>query len=198
MFKTASRRILQWFIGAVCFLCLSPVAFAQQFPWWTSAPWSWTPAPKATRWPPAPKTLSVTGKADHELIVGGAGDGLTDCAPVTPPVIDLDAPPSHGIVCLRPADYVIAETYGFSDHCLGRKTSGVYVIYLPRHGYTGADSLRYTVRHSRGPATSNLNLTIAPDTSPSPGALPADFSAPGNDPPPQSLGPIPACAALVS
>jgi hypothetical protein len=58
--------------------------------------------------------------------------------------------------------------------------------------------LRYTGWYSRGPKTVNLNLTIAPEAPPSPGALralPADISAPGNDAP-QSLRPIPVCAAL--
>ncbi len=200
MFKNARRHTLRRLIGAVGFLCLCPAAFAQQFPSY-APPWSLAPTAKSPRWPPAPKTLSITGKADHELMLWGAGEmnpgNTADCAPAKPPAIDLDAPPSHGIVCLRPADYIIGETYGFNDHCLGKKTSGVYVIYLPRHGYTGADALRYTIRFSKGPATVNFNLTIVPDTTPSPGALPADITAPGNDTS-QSLGPIPACTALVS
>lgn len=210
MFK---RHTFQRFIDAVCFLCLCPVAFAQQFPWWMPAPSSWALTPKSPHWPPAPiiptisapiipsrtVTLSRTGKADHELMVWGHGTlNPTDCSPLEPPpAIDLEAPPGHGILCLRPANYLIGNTFGEADYCLGKKTSGVYVIYLPRHGYTGADTLRYTARPPRGRITVNANLTIVPDTPPSPGPVPADISAPGNDTP-QSLGPIPACTALVS
>jgi hypothetical protein len=75
--------------------------------------------------------------------------------------------------------------------------TGVRIVYLPRHGYIGADTLRYPVRSWIGRITYSVDVTIAPDTSTSRNAVPADISSPANDTL-QSPGPIPACTALAS
>jgi len=71
-----------------------------------------------------------------------------------------------------------------SEHRKGRKVSGIRVLYLPRHAYTGVDTFRYAVRSLRlGPMRFNFNLTLVADTSPSRNAVPADISAPADDTP---------------
>jgi hypothetical protein len=150
----------------------------------------------------APPQPSKTGKANHELVLRtyGKHDPNKDCASLEPPRINLDQPPIHGVVCLRRTDYTIRWVCSNrSAHCVGRKANGVSVVYLPRHGYIGADTLVYTVHMSPGPVTFNTSLTIEPDAPPSPGAsaVPADISAPAGDTP-QSPGPIPMCPALMS
>ena len=140
--------------------------------------------------------MSRTGKADHERPLMGYARFDRNCVGTELPIIDLDVPPSHGVVCLRRSDIRLQNVYGSPDqHCLGQKVSGVRIVYLPRHGYTGADTFRYTV-HLRVRITNTYNLTIEPDAPPSPDAVPADISA--ADDTPQSPGPIPACPALVS
>jgi hypothetical protein len=96
---------------------------------------------------------------------------------------------------LRRGPYKIGRVYeSQSVRCLGQKTSGVSVVYLPRRAYTGADTLRFAVRTRLGPITVNFNLTIVPDAA---GVAPLDIGAPA-DMLLQSPGPIPACAGLVS
>jgi hypothetical protein len=184
---------LKRLFGAVCVLCLCPAAFAQEpVPHTvTTVPWILAPVPHTA-------TVSRTGNADHELLVWTQGLlRPIDCSPVPPPAFDLEVPPSHGIVCLRPTNYPIGFTWGLMDHCLGKKGSGVNVIYLPRHGYAGADTLRYTMLAPVYPEKITVNLTIVRDVPALPGAVPADISSPANDTP-QSSGPIPPCSALVS
>jgi hypothetical protein len=182
--RRAGRHALPQLIGAACFLCLCLAAFAQQ--------------PTCS---PPQQTASKTGRADHELVVRSfeRHDPNNNCASLEPPRVDLDLPPSHGVVCLRRAQFVIRWVCNTnrSAYCVGRKASGVSLVYRPRHAYTGADELRYTVHLPTGPLTFSVSLTIEQDDPPSPGAMPADISAPAGDMP-QSSGPIPLCPALVS
>jgi hypothetical protein len=73
----------------------------------------------------------------------------------------------------------------------------VSVVYLPRWGYVGPDDLRYTVVFPQARHSVYVDLTVLPDRPGSPGAVPADISSPYTESP-QSLGPIPACTAIVS
>lgn len=76
------------------------------------------------------------------------------CVSREPPVIDLQVPPDHGVVCLRRADMKTSEVYsGQGSQCLGRKAAGIAVFYLPPHGYMGGDALRDAVRSPLGPIT---------------------------------------------
>jgi hypothetical protein len=149
--------------------------------------------------PPPDLIASKTVKANHEIALRNHGrhDPRNDCAGLEPPAIDLDVPPGHGVVCLRRANFTIKWACP-DQRCVGRNANGVSVVYLPRHGYTGADQLRYTVRSPRGPMTYSVSLTIEPDSPPSPGVVPADISSPASAATPQAPGPIPMCPALVS
>jgi hypothetical protein len=177
--RRAGCYALLLIIGTVCVLCPCPAASAEEL-----GPWG------------GPTTLSKIGKADHELVIRGYVRTDANCAGVEPPAIDLDVPPVHGIVCLRRTDDVLIE-HASNTRCLGRKISGVKVVYLPRRGYAGSDSLRYIIRFPRITITHTANVTIVPDAPASSDAVPGDISAP-TDNVPQSPGPIPACTALVS
>jgi len=143
-----------------------------------------------------PPTLSKFGNANHELMVRGHTQTNSSCVAVELPDLHLDTPPRHGVLCLRPADDV-PIVFGTSL-CLGKRVSGVRIYYLPRYGYTGADTFRYTALFSkRYRYTRDVNLVIVPDVPPSPGAVPADISGAADDTL-QSPGPIPPCTALVS
>jgi hypothetical protein len=156
-------------------------------------------------WHPAPIILSETGKANHELGLRPHGHlDATKCVAMEPPVIDLEIPPSHGVLCVRPVEWQLQITYtSEAIRCIGHKVWGIRVVYLPRHAYAGVDTLRYVVRYKLGPMrtltpmTVNYNLTIVPDALSLLGAVPADIGSPADNKP-QSPGPIPACTALVS
>jgi hypothetical protein len=174
-------------IGAVCVLCLCPLStFARDVRVFS---------------PSVPQNISKSGKANHELFLLGHGmlNSLT-CATAAPPTIFLEVPPSHGIVCQRPLDYPVGNVAASNSiHCIGQKTNGVSVIYLPRHGYAGADSLRYQSYGSNlnDAATFIFNIAIVADVPPPSDAVPGDINAPANDTP-QLPGLLPVCTALVS
>jgi hypothetical protein len=150
-----------------------------------------------------PAVISKFGNANHELMVRGHTQTDENCVFRRLPDIHLDVPPRHGILCLRPADDVpiVWVPPGATDRarlCLGRRVSGARIFYLPRHGYIGADTFRYTALfEKRFRFTRDVHLMIVPDVPPLPGAVPADIIGPANDTP-QAPGAIPTCAALVS
>jgi hypothetical protein len=149
-----------------------------------------------------PATISKIGNADHELMVRGHAHADRNCVGREPPDIHLDAPPRHGVLCLRRADdvpivYLLPGATDRDRDCLGKRVSGVRLFYLPQHGYTGADTFRYTALFSqRYRFTRDVNLIIVPDVPPAPNAVPADIAPAGDTP--QAPGAIPACTALVS
>jgi hypothetical protein len=191
--------MLQRLVGVVCALSLCLAAFAQNLPWPA-------PPPKSLPWPSPPsrsQTLSKTVNADHQIGIFRYSyfDSKTCAGREPPSAIDLNLPPSHGVVCLRrrndrPIEFQPPSLWPDAPlHCRGKIAPSLGVIYLPYRGYTGPDTFRYTVR-SRNPITSTVNVTVVPDVPPSPDAIPADI-APSDDTP-QAPGPIRPCTALVS
>jgi hypothetical protein len=70
------------------------------------------------------KTLK-TGKAGHEMTLGGHVRIDRNCLSIGVPRIDLEQPPAHGIMCLRPADVPLQYLVGNApSNCLGRKAAG--------------------------------------------------------------------------
>jgi hypothetical protein len=184
----AWRRLWQP-VGAVCVLTLWGAAFAEELA-----------EPLAGPNLAGPTTISKIVNADHEIAIRGYAlfDRKT-CAGLEPPAVDLDVPPGHGVVCLRRNNHMPLRLLqeGAPLRCLGKITSGLRVIYLPHHGYTGADTMRYTVHYHPRKITYTANLIVVPDVPPSPGAVWADISGAAGDAP-QSPGPIPPCPAPVS
>jgi hypothetical protein len=180
--RRAGCRAVPLAIGALGVLCFCP-AVAEQ----ASLPNLAEPA-----------TLSKFGNANHELMVRGHTYTDNNCVAAGTPDLHLDAPPRHGVLCLRPADDVPIRLAPSAVHCLSKRVSGIRIYYLPRHGYIGADTFRYTALFlKRYRYTRDINLLIVPDVPPTPGAVPADISGTADDAP-QSPGPIPMCSALVS
>src|SRR5262249_28374836 len=144
------------------------------------------------------RSLSKSGKANHEIALSGHARTDNNCAAMGTTPIDLDQAPAHGVVCLRPAQVTLEYLApGTPARCRGQKPLGLRVIYLPRHGYVGGDSVRYTVRFKTATMKMDVSLTVLPDAPPSTPAVPADISSPAEETL-QQLGPIPLCAALVS
>jgi len=115
-----------------------------------------------------------------------------------PPEVYLDKPPDHGTVCFRVGNIKLAHiTTGNATQCLGRKMSGVRVIYLSRWRYAGPDELRYTVVFPTVRESIYVELSIVSNQAGSSGTIPPDISAPSSEAS-QSPGPMPECAALTS
>jgi hypothetical protein len=142
------------------------------------------------------KTLK-SGKAGHEMTLGGHVRIDRNCLSIGVPRIDLEQPPAHGIMCLRPADVPLQYLVGNApSSCLGRKAAGVRVFYRSYDGYTGKDEARYTVRFPRSQVNVDVDLTIVPDERPPISGVPPADGVPAEEA--QTPGPMPACAALES
>ena len=118
-----------------------------------------------------------------------------DCRAVPYPALRLERPPLHGAVCARVATITIRSMYtGTEAQCIGRVVQGLRLIYFPRPGFTGSDSLQYSVQYP------SVSRRVAVSVSVGAGEgvrLPADTVGAGPDTA-QSPGPVPPCAGPVS
>jgi hypothetical protein len=138
-----------------------------------------------------PYKLKNTTTAAKELRVHGYVRTDETCEGKEPPEVDLNVPPMGGTACVRPG--TVRLHHVSSDriqHCIGKRVSGVIVIYIPFGGFTGLDTMQYTVR-TRSSQTYEAEITVEAGEAKATGAS----SAPSEL---QRAGPMPACAALVS
>ena len=111
---------------------------------------------------------SKSGKANQEVPLTGFSRLDDNCAGTGPPRFNLDRPPTHGIVCFRPAEVQLKFLMkGTPSRCLDSKVTGVRVFYRPYPGYTGKDGVRFTAQFPKDQITFDVDLTIAPDERPS-------------------------------
>ena len=178
--QRAVRKRLAASVGAVCLVCF------------------YVTAPASAQSDAVPRKVSKSGKADHELPLSGFVRVDDSCAGIGPPRINLDRPPAHGVVCSRPAEVVLKFLVKDTPaRCLGRKALGVRVFYHPHDGYTGKDEARFTAQFPKSQMTLDVDVTIVPNGRPAIKTVPADAGVPAEQTP-QTRGPLPVCAALVS
>lgn len=90
--------------------------------------------------------LTRTTVADRQVTILGYARSNPACEGVDPPSLYVDNPPEHGNLCYRESKVKLQEAIvGNLTHCVGRQIPGIVVIYVPQSGYTGPDSMRYTV-----------------------------------------------------
>jgi hypothetical protein len=141
--------------------------------------------------------LKRTAQPAAMLFIQGYWLADKNCEPSEQqPTLLLDKPPEHGFVCYRRDMVTMRNIFDGADrvqHCLGRQIRGLRVVYQPRMGYGGLDDVRYTVVFPKSRRTIFVDLIVLPGQSRAKDdvASPADIA-------PQSAGPIPECAALVS
>ena len=146
--------------------------------------------------PAVPAAISITGSADHPIVIRDHAHADDNCIPRDPPAIDIEAPTRYGLVCLHrvndvPLRYPLPGSA--ARHCVGEKVSGVRIVYLPRNGFTGIDMFRYAAfvpQRFRLPYS--VTVTIVPDVPPSPGAVQVVINAP------QLRGLMPPCIVSVA
>ena len=94
--------------------------------------------------------LNKTAQAHKELAVAWYFKGLKDnCETTDFPEIDLDIPPKGGTVCMRSGMKPVSHIWngnGRTDHCIGTRVRGIWVIYIPFGSFTGLDSMQFTVK----------------------------------------------------
>jgi hypothetical protein len=143
------------------------------------------------------RKTSKTGKAGHEMTLGGHVRIDRNCLSIGVPKINLEQPPAHGVLCQRPGDVPLQYLVGNTpSDCLGRKVAGVRVVYRPHDGYVGKDEARYTVSFPHSQVNVDVDLTIVPDDRPAIGEALSPVGAPAEDM--QKPGPMPVCSGLVS
>ena len=134
--------------------------------------------------------LKRTAKSPKELAVQGHVSIDDTCEARDLPEIDLDIPPKGGTVCMRPGMVRLATPWsGRTLHCIGKRISGVFVIYLPFGSFTGLDTMRFTV--GREARTYEFEIKVEAGQAPAAGTSSALAE-------PQKAGPVPQCPALVS
>ena len=81
---------------------------------------------------------------------------------------------------------------GRTDHCIGTRVRGIWVIYIPFGSFTGIDSMQFTVK-MRPPLarTYEAKISVEAGEETAGGARSAPLE-------PQKAGPVPTCSALVS
>jgi hypothetical protein len=97
--------------------------------------------------------IKKVAKGHKEVEVYGhvsfKGDTCKSRGPVE---IDLDEAPKGGTACTRQGKVRLNYIWSGKNnqHCLGKRISGVFVIYVPYASFTGNDVLRYTVKIPAG------------------------------------------------
>lgn len=139
----------------------------------------------------------VSGK---QVIVGGGARFNKECEAGPPPIITLGKAPEHGVACVRiaeitPQKFIDGQLkgtlFGTATHCVNRAIKGVNLVYESFPGFTGEDTLTFTLHYPRRESTYAEHITVLPDGAKSvPTALPS--------PEKQHAGPVPECAALAS
>jgi hypothetical protein len=138
--------------------------------------------------------VTKVAKSNNEATIRGYARWDHDCNAEDPPQVYLHVAPKDGVVCAR-ASTVTVKTIreGTALHCLGRSIPGINVVYLPRFGFSGADAIRYTVKFKAVSLTVDADIQVQSDQ-----VCTESGAAQPSSPAPQTEGPIPVCAALVS
>ena len=139
--------------------------------------------------------LKNTVKAHKELVVRGYFNVEgSSCESTGVVEIDLNIPPKGGIVCMRSGIVRVENIWsGKYQNCIGKRISGVNVIYIPFRRFIGLDTMLYTVT-TRG-QQSSMTRTYEVEINVEAGGAAGASSAPSE---PQQEGPMPVCPALVS
>ncbi len=143
------------------------------------------------------KIIRVTSVA-HDVFIKGYARANAICDALQPPPIYVDKPPWHGIVCSNVGSlWLDKRVTRRGAKCAGRKVKGIHVIYLPKAGYLGPDTIHFVVKFPAEDHGVAASVTVVPSKPGEPPAVPSDISAPRGDKP-QLPGPLPSCTALVS
>jgi hypothetical protein len=131
--------------------------------------------------------------SSREAVVGTGVRWNKACQSTGVPQVWLDIAPEHGFVCIRIGTVRPRNIFfGGSDQCLKTPMDGAQVIYRSRSGFTGIDSIGYTLKFPKGDRRLAVAISVMPNTGP---AMPQDSPALFER---QTSGPVPECAALVS
>jgi hypothetical protein len=142
----------------------------------------------------AQEVIDKSGEADREIVVREHAGWDRTCA-VAPPLLHLEAPPLHGVVCTRNDEIRIEFMFwGTQSQCIGRTVRGLRLVCRPHAGYAGNDVLRYSVQYPKSRRDVTVSVTVMPPQPATLGAAPASVAAPS----PQAPGAILPCNDFLS
>jgi hypothetical protein len=138
--------------------------------------------------------LTRVTKSGNEVKIRGYVRWNQNCDALENRQIYLVVPPENGVVCIRTSIVTVQRIYeGEHTYCVGQRMRGVDVIYVPRPGFTGIDVIRYTVKFNAVRLTVDADISVKSDQ-----VTTETGEVPPISEPPQTQGPIPVCAPLVS
>ena len=102
---------------------------------------------------------SATTQAGQEVQIGSHTSFDKKCRAAQMPNITVTAPPANGTVTLRPGKKVVAASAG-SANCNGRELPAVLIIYRPKPGFHGTDTVSFTTDWSSRRLGSTVTITV--------------------------------------
>src|ERR1700743_3648050 len=94
--------------------------------------------------PPLPEYFSQEATAGEPSEIGHHARWDDTCEALDAPRLTIERAPSHGNICVSrgPVELVVSRSHA-GLRCIGKSIKGVHVIYSPRAGFTGVDTVRY-------------------------------------------------------
>ena len=118
-------------------------------------------------------TYAISGSVAS--VIGEHARWNEACRALDAPLVTLERAAGHGAVCIRHDVITSIQTRsGRAANCIGRRLNGVLVIYQPRPGFSGADSLRYGLDFPEGHVSREIVIEIQPGSGARP-AFPLDL-----------------------
>jgi hypothetical protein len=137
--------------------------------------------------------LSKKTEPATAVIVNGHTLLNKNCEGLTPPALELVKAPAHGSVCFRVEQIETGAMISGDLKCKGHHVQGKKVVYVPRFGFIGTDTLQYASVSAGERWNVSIDIIVAnPPGTPAP--APSDANAPPKEGP-QAAGPMPACSS---
>lgn len=146
--------------------------------------------------------VASPGMIEHVLRQSRAGEPAeighharwnASCAALDAPRLTIERAPDYGRLCVNKGQVqLVVSRSSAGQSCIGRSINGVHVVYIPRSGFTGTDTLRYALDVPEGHVSLEVSITVGSGTMKS---SPSSTSVMSNT---QPSGPIPECPSLAS
>jgi hypothetical protein len=105
---------------------------------------------------------TLSARQGQALVIQTHGQFNRDCAPAGLPTL-MSSNASGGTVSTRRGTYAITSSavgFGQVGNCAGRSVPGTTVVYTPRRGFTGTDTVTYTLQFGATPRQFSRTVTV--------------------------------------
>ncbi|HWK95521.1 MAG TPA: hypothetical protein VNR39_08865 [Pseudolabrys sp.] len=127
---------------------------------------------------------------ERSVVVREHAGWSSDCEAIPHPPLSLITPPSHGTVCAKAEVITVTSIFaGRAAQCVGRKVSGVRLIYQPDASFDGDDAMFYGVQYPGRFRAISVKVNVGESVPSTVSSADADVSAQWR----QAPGPVPPC-----